>query len=298
MGPACARSKPRRDIWCARADDANRACWAHASLDTRSGTPTINKPPVLSSQRALRSTFFIPSLTEPEISASFQLLRDEDNHWTFPFLPPQLSFNLVLLTAMYLSYVFVSLLAALQVYGLGLAEQVGSSLSRRGPCDEYCTQADAVAPGCESASNRDQCICTAANYELMDACITCMVIEAKGRDAAVGLIDGTDGTSAELVEQTGEEVKDRMIKSCAAAGYPLDASGGTVTTMRGGPSGSVTTQGSSASFTPASSGMKGTASTTASSAAAVTSSAGNGGVRVSSVGGSVLFVVGVVSALL
>jgi hypothetical protein len=63
--------------------------------------------------------------------------------------------------------------------------------------------------GCESASNRDQCICTAANYEIMDACITCMVIEAKGRDAAVGLIDGTDGTSAELVEQTGEEVKDR-----------------------------------------------------------------------------------------
>ena len=43
----------------------------------------------------------------------------------------------------------------------------------------------------------------------MDACIACMVIEAKGRDAALGLIDGTDGTSAVLVEQKGVEVKDR-----------------------------------------------------------------------------------------
>ena len=57
--------------------------------------------------------------------------------------------------------------------------------------------------------NPDQCICTAGNYEVMDACIACMVIEAKGRDAALGLIDGTDGTSAVLVEQQGVEVKDR-----------------------------------------------------------------------------------------
>ncbi|KAF5311213.1 hypothetical protein D9611_013046 [Ephemerocybe angulata] len=195
------------------------------------------------------------------------------------------------------SHSFIALLTALQVSAIAPPTFFAGQVARRGECDSLCDEGSNAFKACGTTANPDLCACTTDNYNLMQGCFECLILSAKGRQAALGLIDGeSGGGTVEILEEKTQVEEKKFTDACAASGYTLTgaATGGTVTSS--GPlSGSSATAGSStATLTSSTSGASttaaGTSSAPSTSLAAVKNAAARTSASVIVAMSSILFV--------
>ncbi|KAJ3545033.1 hypothetical protein NMY22_g2585 [Coprinellus aureogranulatus] len=150
---------------------------------------------------------------------------------------------------MYSKLAFITVFAALQVSGMALAPGTVSSLTRRGTCDPICGKVATVDQQCKAAPSYEKCACTVDNFNALDDCITCLIVDLQANEAANAVLTGGDvvgisGTTAESIRQQGDTLEKQIIQACAAAGVPIGASTSSGSTSGGSTGNSGTSGGS------------------------------------------------------
>ncbi|KAF6759312.1 hypothetical protein DFP72DRAFT_1102674 [Ephemerocybe angulata] len=93
-------------------------------------------------------------------------------------------------------------------------------VARRGECDSLCDEGSNAFKACGTTANPDLCACTTDNYNLMQGCFECLILSAKGRQAALGSIDGeSGGGTVEILEEKAQVEEKKFTDACAASGY-------------------------------------------------------------------------------
>ncbi|KAJ3512662.1 hypothetical protein NMY22_g15265 [Coprinellus aureogranulatus] len=148
-----------------------------------------------------------------------------------------------------LALTFAAVFTAVQVSGMALAPSPVSSLTRRGTCDPICGKVATVDQQCKAAPSYEKCACTVDNFNALDDCITCLIVDLQANEAANALLTGGDvvgisGTTAESIRQQGDTLEKQIIQACAAAGVPIGASTSSGSTSGGSTGNSGTSGGS------------------------------------------------------
>ncbi|KAF6759318.1 hypothetical protein DFP72DRAFT_1102677 [Ephemerocybe angulata] len=182
------------------------------------------------------------------------------------------------------SHPFIALLTALQVLAIAPPTFFAGQVARRGECDSLCDEGSNAFKACGTTSNPDLCSCTTDNYNLMQGCFECLILSAKGRQAALGSIDGeSGGGTVEILEEKAQVEEKKFTDACAASGYTLTgaATGGTGTSSGSLSGSSATTVGSSSATLTSSTSSASTTAGTSSAPSTSVAGAKNAAARTS-----------------